>query len=59
MMSLFFMENVSVVRDGKRILGPLDLTVDEGESIAVIGRNGSGKTTLSKLMKGEISPYYD
>ena len=59
MMSLFFMENISVVRDGKRILGPLDLTVDEGESIAVIGRNGSGKTTLSKLMKGEISPYYD
>ena len=59
MMSLFLMENVTVVRDGKRILGPLDLTVDEGESIAVIGRNGSGKTTLSKLMKGEISPYYD
>ena len=59
MMSLFFMENVTVVRNGKRILGPLDLTVDEGESIAVIGRNGSGKTTLSKLMKGEISPYYD
>ena len=59
MMSLFSMENVSVVRDGKRILGPLDLTVDEGESIAIIGCNGSGKTTLSKLMKGEISPYYD
>ena len=59
MMSLFLMENVTVVRDGKRILGPLDLSVNDGESIAVIGRNGSGKTTLSKLMKGEISPYYD
>lgn len=59
MMSLFLMRDVSVVRDGKRILGPLDLTVGEGESIAVIGRNGSGKTTLCNLMKGEISPYYD
>ena len=57
--SLFSLSNVSVVRDGKRILGPLDLSVDEGESIAVIGRNGSGKTTLSMLLKKEISPYYD
>ena len=57
--SLFSLSNVSVVRDGKRILGPLDLSVDEGESIAVIGRNGSGKTTLSMLLKREISPYYD
>ena len=57
--NLFSLSNVSVVRDGKRILGPLDLTVDEGESIAVIGRNGSGKTTLSMLLKKEISPYHD
>ena len=57
--SLFSLFNVTVVRDGKRILGPLDLSVDEGESIAVIGRNGSGKTTLSMLLKKEISPYYD
>ena len=57
--SLFSLENVSVFIDGNRILGPIDLSVDEGESIAVIGRNGSGKTTLSKLFKKELSPYYD
>ena len=57
--SLFSLSNVSVVRDGNRILGPVDLSVDEGESIAVIGRNGSGKTTLSMLLRKEISPYYD
>ena len=44
--SLFSLENVSVVIDGNRILGPIDLSVDEGESIAVIGRNGSGKTII-------------
>jgi len=57
--NLFSLSNVSVVRDGNRILGPLDLSVDEGESIAIIGRNGSGKTTLSMLLKKEIAPYYD
>ena len=57
--SLFSLSNVSVVRDGNRILGPLDLSIDQGESAAIIGRNGSGKTTLSMLMKKEISPYYD
>ena len=57
--SLFSLSNVSVVRDGKRVLGPVDLSVDEGESIALIGRNGSGKTTLSMLLRREISPYYD
>ena len=57
--NLFSLSNVSVVRDGNRILGPLDLSVDEGESVAIIGRNGSGKTTLSMLLKKEIAPYYD
>ena len=57
--NLFSLSNVSVVRDGNRILGPLDLSIDEGESIAVIGRNGSGKTTLSMLLKKEIAPYHD
>ena len=55
--SLFSLSNVSVVRDGNRILGPVDLSIDEGESIAVIGRNGSGKTTLSMLLRKEISPH--
>ena len=53
------LNNVSVVRDGRRILGPIDLTIREGESVAVIGPNGSGKTTLSLLIRGEIRPYYD
>lgn len=60
-MSAPFVEfrDVTVVRDGKRILGPLSLIVSKGESIAIIGRNGSGKTTLSKLIRGDIRPYSD
>lgn len=57
MSSFIEFRNVSVVRDGNRILGPIDLSVDIGESFAVIGTNGSGKTTLSELISGKIRPY--
>jgi iron complex transport system ATP-binding protein len=53
------MRNVSVVRNGKRILDSIDLSIEQNESIAVIGNNGSGKTTLIKLLRGDIRPYYN
>jgi iron complex transport system ATP-binding protein len=53
------LKNVSVVRDGNRILDSVDLSIRNGENVAVIGPNGSGKTTLMKLLRGDILPYYD
>ena len=53
------MRGVSVVRDGKKILDSVCLSVEENESVAIVGNNGSGKTTLVKLLRGEIHPYYD
>ncbi len=53
------LRNVSVVRDGNRILSSVDLDIHRGENVAVIGPNGSGKTTLIKLLRGDIRPYYD
>jgi len=53
------MRDVSVVRNGKRILDSIDLSIEQNESVAVIGNNGSGKTTLIKLLRGEILPFYD
>ncbi len=36
----------------------IDLTVEKGEMVALIGPNGSGKTTLLKLAAGVLTPGY-
>ena len=34
----------------------VDIVVDEGESVAILGLNGSGKSTLLKLISGVMAP---
>ena len=38
------------------IFNGINLSVKEGEFVAIIGHNGSGKTTLSKLISGYLKP---
>jgi putative ATP-binding cassette transporter len=42
--------------DSSFVLGPIDLTLRQGELAFLVGGNGSGKTTLSKLLVGLYSP---
>lgn len=44
--------NLTVRRRGKLVLGPIDLVIDQGGPLIVVGPNGSGKTTLLRTMHG-------
>lgn len=43
-------------RRPKQALGPLSLTIEEGEVFGFLGPNGAGKTTTFKLLMGLASP---
>jgi ATP-binding cassette subfamily F protein 3 len=36
----------------RRVLSGLDLTIESGERLVVVGRNGAGKTTLLRILAG-------
>lgn len=48
--------NVTVVRDGRSILGNIDWQVDADQRWVVIGPNGAGKTTLLRVAAAQIHP---
>jgi energy-coupling factor transporter ATP-binding protein EcfA2 len=41
---------------GAPVLRSVDLTLEPGERVALVGRNGSGKTTLVRLALGLLAP---
>jgi energy-coupling factor transport system ATP-binding protein len=45
-----------VYPDGTRALDGVDLTIDPGASVAIIGQNGSGKSTLVRHLNGLVRP---
>lgn len=42
--------------DGVRALGAIDLSIGNGERVALIGPSGSGKSTLLRLLLGLLAP---
>jgi branched-chain amino acid transport system ATP-binding protein len=50
------LDGVHVSYDDTPILRDIDVRVDEGETVGIMGRNGVGKTTLMKTVIGLLSP---
>jgi energy-coupling factor transporter ATP-binding protein EcfA2 len=44
------------LRDGPAILAGVDLRIDAGDTVALMGRNGAGKSTLLRHLKALVDP---
>ncbi len=53
---LLQLSDISLTFGGNPVFDGLDLTVQPGDRVALVGRNGSGKSTLMKVMAGLIEP---
>lgn len=50
------MKGVSVVRDGRALVHPMDWQVELDERWVIIGPNGAGKTTLMRMASANLFP---
>ena len=55
-MALVSLSEVSLGFGGPLLLEAINLQIERGEWIGLLGRNGMGKSTLLKLVYGELSP---
>ena len=53
---LLQLNGVSLTFGGEPVFSDLDLVVQPGDRLALVGRNGSGKSTLMKVMAGLVEP---
>lgn len=55
-MALWSLQGVSLHLGGKTLLEAVDLHVELGERVCLVGRNGTGKSSLMGLLAGTLTP---
>lgn len=50
------LKNICFMRDNKKILDNINLTIDTDKFVVITGPNGSGKSTLAKIIMGIEKP---
>ena len=55
-MSLVEISNLDIRLGGNTVLHDVEMQVEPGEIITIVGPNGSGKTTLLRAIIGAIKP---
>ncbi len=55
-MALLSLKDVSFGFGGPLLLDRLNLQIERGERICLVGRNGTGKSTLLKMLNGDLDP---
>ena len=41
---------------GRRVLGPLSFSIEDGETVGFLGLNGAGKTTTLRILACDLRP---
>ena len=55
-MPVLRLRSISVSFGGPAILENIDLSIEAGERVCLLGRNGMGKSTLLKVIAGDVVP---
>ncbi len=55
-MALVSLQDIKVSFGGPLLLEGIDLSLDRGERVCLVGRNGSGKSTIMRLITGDVKP---
>ena len=55
-MSLISLQNITLSFGGPAILQQINLQIEPGERVCLIGRNGEGKSSLMRLIAGGLKP---